>query len=100
MYERNGIVYAGACFDGIRATAVRGVGNACLVVTFETGEERLLDTTELLAMPAFAPLADNSVAEAASVDRGALVWLDGRIDLAPEAAYRMSYEYVSPARAM
>ena len=100
MFESNGIVYASSPTDEPRITAVRAVGNACLVITFGTGEERLLDTTELLNMPAFAPLSDAAVAEAASVDHGALVWLNGKIDLAPQAAYDMSYEYVTPAQAM
>ena len=98
MFEANGVVYASEIHTGTHISAVRGVGNACLVLTFDTGEERLLDTTELLSMPAFGPLADPSVAESASVDHGVLTWCDGKIDLAPEAAYEMSYEYVSPAK--
>ena len=100
MFEANGIVYASNPTEEMRVCSVRGVGNACLVVTFDTGEDGLLDTTEHLDMPAFAPLADPVIAESAKVDHGALVWLDGAIDLAPQAAYDMSYEYISPAKAV
>lgn len=100
MFEANGVVYASTPTDEPRVSDVRAVGNAQLVITFDTGEERLLDTTELLDMPAFSPLTDPAVADAATVDHGVLVWPGGAIDLAPRAAYDLSYEYVSPARAM
>ena len=100
MFEANGVVYASNPTEEMRITAVSAVGNACLVITFDTGEERLLDTTELLGMPAFAPLSNASIAEAAFVDHGVLVWLDGKIDLAPQTAYDLSYEYVAPAKAL
>jgi hypothetical protein len=98
MYELNGIAYASNPTPDIRVAGVRDVGNRCLVVTFTSGEERLLDTTELLSMSAFAPLSDPAVAASAKVDRGVLTWLDGAVDLAPEATYEMSYEYVAPPK--
>ncbi len=42
MFEANGIVYASNPTEEMRVSSVRGVGNACLVVTFDTGEDRLL----------------------------------------------------------
>ena len=55
------------------------------------------DATELSDMPALAPLMDERVLEDFSIDRGVLTWLDGEIDIAPEAAYPRSFEYPRPA---
>ncbi len=94
MFEEDRIIYATDATPEIRVVGARAVGNDYLVVTFDTGEERLLDTKELLDMPAFEPLSDPDIAEAVYVDHGMLMWLNGTIDLAPEATYRMSHEYV------
>ncbi len=98
MFEENGIIYASDAAPEIQVTGARSVGSACLIVMFDTGKERLLDTAELLYMPAFEPLSDPDIAEAAYVDHGMLMWLNGTIDLAPKATYCMSHEYVDPIR--
>ena len=44
-------------------------------------------------MPVFAPLADQKILDAFSIEDGTLTWLDGSIDIAPQAVYSRSYEY-------
>ena len=70
MYIVDGIAYACELVPGIAVKSVRAVGNHCMVVTFSTGETRLFDVTELLALPAFAPLEDEAVFADAVIDRG------------------------------
>lgn len=64
-----------------------------MLVTFSTGETRLLDASELLGFEAFAPLADRRLFEDFSMEHGAITWAGGEIDIAPEGLYRRSYEY-------
>lgn len=97
MYIKDGIAYAGEATPELEVASARYVGNLQMVVTFAGGEERLLDATELSDMPALAPLMDEKVLEDFSIDHGVLTWLGGEIDIAPEAAYRRSFEY-PPAR--
>ena len=96
MYIKDGIAYAGEASPEPEAEAARYVGNLQMVVTFAGGEERLLDTTELSDMPAFAPLMDERVLRDFLIDRGVLTWMGGEIDIAPEAVYDKSFEYPRP----
>ena len=93
MFESNGIVYASAPVEGIKVASARIVDDLCMLVTFSTGETRLLDATELLGYEAFKPLADRDVFEGFSLEHGVITWLDGEIDIAPEGLYRRTYEY-------
>ena len=97
MYEVDGIVYASNPGPDLLVESARYVGNQQMVVTFNSGETRLLDATDLLAMPAFAPLADEGVLRSFEIDHGVICWLDGEIDIAPEAVYATSYQYKVPA---
>ena len=93
MFEKDGIAYASETADDLAVTECRAVGDGILIVTFSTGETRLFDSTCLLGIPAFAPLADESVLEGFRIQDGILTWLDGEIDIAPQAVYSRSYEY-------
>ena len=93
MFEKDGIVYASEPTEDLAVVGCRSVGDGILIVTFSTGETRLFDSTCLLEMPAFAPLADQDVLEGFSIEDGILTWLDGQIDIAPKAVYLRSYEY-------
>ena len=95
MFVSNGIVYASAPTDGIEVASARVVDDLIMLVTFSTGETRLLDATELPGFEAFAPLADRRVFEDFFIEHGVLTWLDGDIDIAPEGLYRRTYEYSS-----
>ena len=67
-----------------------------MVVTFSTGEARLLDAYDLIRMEAFGPLSDEEVFKGFSIKSGVLCWLDGAIDIAPEGLYEISYDYEPP----
>lgn len=54
MYEANGIVYGSEPAEAMKVMGVRDVGDYILLVTFSTGETRLVDCTELFSMPAQA----------------------------------------------
>lgn len=93
MYIINGIAYAGEFRNEIKVNAVKAIGDLMLLVTFSTGEKRLFDVTQLLDMPAFKVLKDDSIFNTVSVDHGVVVWSGGDIDLAPETMYVNSFEH-------
>lgn len=93
MYEIGGIVYASEPREDMEVADFRDVGDYILLVTFSTGETRLVDCTELFRMPAFARIADEAAFRTHEVRDGALVWLGGDVDIAPEGLYARSYEY-------
>ena len=65
-----------------------------MLITFSTGEKRLLDTTKLTGS-AFIPLADEKIFNNPVISNGVLTWDNGNIDIAPEAVYQESYAYES-----
>lgn len=93
MFVSDGIVYAGGSSSDIRVNSARVTGDGCMLITFSTGETRLFDSTELLDIPVYESLADESVLRSFSIDHGVLTWVDGEIDIAPEALYARSYAY-------
>jgi len=97
MYEADGIVYAGEPSTDMSVSSVRDVGDFIILVTFSTGETRLVDCTELFDRPAFAKLRNRAAFETMSIRDGVLTWLDGDVDIAPEGLYARSYEYPTPA---
>ena len=90
MFVSDGYVCASQPTATLRVTDARDVGNLCMLVTFNTGETRLLDATELTGFEAFAPLGNQKTFSSFSVDHGVLQWLDGEIDIAPEGDDRIS----------
>ncbi len=97
MYEVDGIVYAGSPREGLTVKAVRVLDTGMLVVTFSSGEERLVDTQEVAGWgPALAPVGEEAVWRGTKVAGGTLTWLDGTIDIAPEYLYAHSYPYETP----
>ena len=93
MYTQDGIVYASEPKEELEVAACRSVGDGILILTFSTGETRLFDSTCLLGMPAFRPLADESVLEGFEIQDGVLTWNNGEIDIATQALYARSFEY-------
>ena len=94
MYIRNDICIAGELVEDIRVTETQPLRAGMMLVTFSTGEKRLLDRT-LLTGPAFAPLEEEEVFNHPVIFHGAITWKDGEIDIAPEMVYRDSYAYDS-----
>ena len=95
MFIVDGVAYASTNPKG-QETAVRAVkplDDMMMIVTFETGEKRLYDATQLLAYPAFQPLKNEDVFKCARVEYGVVTWDNGKIDIAPETMYENSYAY-------
>ena len=90
MYIQNGIAYAGEPVSDIEVSAVRYLGDYVFLITFSTGETRVFDATNLFDMPVFGPLKNEETLADVSLDHGVMTWLDGDIDIAPEAVYGSS----------
>lgn len=93
MFTHDGMVYASEPAEIMSVEACRSLGDGILLVTFSTGETRLLDAFELTSMPAFEALRDQDVLDALTIEDGVVTWNGGAIDIAPEAMYARSYEY-------
>jgi len=87
MYIKDGVAYAGEPAPMLKVYGVRPMENYKLWLRFSTGETKIFDCTELLSMPAFAPLKDTAVFNGVYIDFGVPVWNDGDIDIAPEMLY-------------
>ena len=94
MYIVNNVCYTGKLVDSIKVTDVKPLRGGMMIVTFSTGEKRLLDTT-LLSGSAFKPLADEKIFNNPIIFHGVITWNNGQIDIAPETVYRNSYAYDS-----
>ncbi|MCL2699729.1 MAG: DUF2442 domain-containing protein [Defluviitaleaceae bacterium] len=93
MYIVNGIAYAGESCNEIEVEEVLALDDMMLLITFNSGEKRLYDATKLLEYQAFKPLKIEEVFKSARVEHGVVVWLNGELDIAPEALYKNSYSY-------
>ncbi len=93
MYIMNGIVYAGNPTKDIKIKTIKPLDNMMMIVTFTSGEKRLFDATNLLSMPAFKALENDTIFKSATTEHGVVVWNDGEIDIAPEYIYKYSYSY-------
>lgn len=87
MYEVDGIVYGSEPAEDMHVTNVRDTGDFIILVTFSSGETRLVDCTEHFSLPAFACLADKDAFATLEIRHGVLTWLDGKVDIAPEGLY-------------
>ncbi len=87
MYIKDGIAYAGEEAPAIKVSGVRPLADHRLWVRFSTGEAKIFDFNPLLSSPAFEPLKDEDLFRQVYIDYGVTVWLDGDIDIAPEALY-------------
>lgn len=96
MFILNDICYAGEIRDGIKVTEAKPLRGGMMLVTFSTGEKRLLDTT-LLKGAAFEPLKDETIFCRPVLFHGVITWNNGEIDIAPEAVYQFSYAYDAAA---
>jgi hypothetical protein len=92
MYIKDDICYAGEYKDGIKVTEAKVLRGAILLVTFNTGEKRLFDTTRLKGS-VFEPLKNEEVLRQMTIYHGVITWKNGEIDIAPETVYAESYAY-------
>ena len=94
MYMIDDICYAGELVEGIKVTEVQVLQDKILLITFSTGEKRLLDVTELKGS-AFSVLSDEKIFNQPKLHRGVITWNDGQVDIAPEMVYAKSYPYTA-----
>ena len=92
MYIKDDVCYAGRLEEGIRVTEAKPLRGQMLLVTFSTGEKRLLDTS-LLEGSAFRPLRDEKIFKNIELFHGVITWNNGEIDIATETVYQESYAY-------
>lgn len=67
---------------------------ACYYSRFLQESSDFFDTT-LLKESAFEPLKDKKVLEDFNIFHGAMTWMNGDIDIAPETMYADSYPYTA-----
>lgn len=87
MYVMDGIAYAGEPQKKLSVICARPLDGYKLLVRFSTGKSGVFDMEPMLDAPAFAPLKDKAEFDRVYIDFGALTWLDGDADLAPEYVY-------------
>ena len=92
MYIIDDICYAGELTDGIKIKNAKPLVGGIILLTFSTGEKRLLDTT-LLKGTVFKALDDEKIFRDVKVVCGVIKWDNGKVDIAPETAYELSYPY-------
>jgi Protein of unknown function (DUF2442) len=68
------------------ASAVQVLADYRLIITFENGEQKLYDMSELLDLPVYQKLKTPHMFAGAYIRRGVVCW-DEMTDLAPETAY-------------
>ena len=82
----------------MKITKVNPMDNMMLfLLTFNSGEQRLYDASQLLECPVFQPLKDKEVFSHTELDHGVGTWLEGELDVALESMYENSYPYVARA---
>ncbi len=72
---------------------VKPLDNMMLLLTFNSGEQRLYDASHLIKYPLFKALKNKEVFSHPEIDHGVVTWLDGELDIAPESMYENSYPY-------
>lgn len=87
MYVMDGVAYAGEPQKKLSVICARPLDGYRLLVRFSTGDSGVFDMKPLLGSPAFAPLKDKAEFDRVYIDFGALTWLDGNADIAPEYVY-------------
>ena len=93
MYFIDEIAYAGEPVSDMAVIDLKVVNDSCLLVIFNTKEQRIFDCTELFQYPVYKKLLDQSVFNTVAIDHGIIVWEDGKLDISPEKVYKMSYMY-------
>ncbi|MBQ7971072.1 MAG: DUF2442 domain-containing protein [Clostridia bacterium] len=87
MYIYNGIVYAGNQEPPLKISGVRPLADHRLWIRFSNGEAKIFDCKPLLEKPAYLPLQNIELFNAAYIDYGIVTWQDGDIDIATEYLY-------------
>lgn len=73
--------------DIIKVIGAEPENGYTLRITFSDGAVKLFDFTPYLNIAPFRPLKDRAVFLTARPKYGTVMWLDGKIDFAPETLY-------------
>lgn len=93
MKEINGIVYADEHVPSIGIIEAIPLPDMMMILTFNNGDKRLYDATQLLYGAVFQKLKDETIFNNPIIDSGVVTWDNGNIDVAPESMYANSFEY-------
>ena len=94
MYIINDIAYAGNNENkDIKVKAIKVISELCMLVTFSNEEKRIFDAKYLLQYPAYKCLENFEIFKNAVVEKGIIIWDNGKIDIPALAVYNNSYEY-------
>lgn len=93
MFVVDGVAYAGEPRESMGVASAWAVNDLSMLVTFSTGETRLLMRRPSWRCLSSHPFRSNEVFSGFAIDHGAVSWAGGDIDLAPETMYKMSYAY-------
>lgn len=93
MSFANGMVYGGTPKGMMKIVDVKPLEDMTMILTFNSGEQRLFDATELLKYPIFQVLKDKEVFMHPVIDHGVVTWNNGELDLSPESMYEKSFPY-------
>ncbi len=72
----------------LEATSAKAMGNSTILVEFSDSTKRLVDMSRYFDLPVFKPLKDSSLFSDFELRDGLVTWMDGEIDIAPEAMRR------------
>ena len=86
MYIKDGIAYADDPTPILKIIEAEILDGWNMLLQFNNGEKRIFDG-KLLAGPVYLPLKDYETFCKFKIDNGAITWLDGDIDCAPEYMY-------------
>ena len=94
MYIKDDIVYADNFnAENIKIVEIKIITDLCMLVTFNNGEKRIFDATKILKFPVYEDLKNYEIFKKAYLERGIIVWENGKIDISPEMVYNNSYIY-------
>ena len=94
MYVKDGFVCGGEPKDMLKIIGVKALPDKIMILTFNTGEERLFDATVLRGQ-VYKPLENEDIFLNPTVDHGIVTWKNGEIDCSPEYMYKNSYDYTA-----
>lgn len=90
MFIKDDICYADKQGNGIKVVEAKPLSNKKMLITFSNCESRIFDVS-LIQGAAFTILDDEDVFRNPKIFHGVITWDEGKLDIAPEAVYEMSY---------
>lgn len=88
MFISNGMVCGGEPPAQIKIVNAKPLENRMMILTFNSGEERLFDST-VLTGPVYEPLEITEIFNSVAIEHEVVTWKNGDIDCAPEFMYEI-----------